>query len=147
MSFGRNQKYLKRQRHIYALVFSGNRVYIGQSVDIKRRSGQHNAYAGGWHEQFEMIHLSTMYGTHFEAEDHEYAWRYKAGCSGFRVYGKPGLFINPRRRMTWKRKWIAWTAKKWPVKWERQSWWPTIAVCGTLAVAVTGFMLGPGALL
>ncbi len=114
--YKRDQKYRARERHIYALVFEDNRVYIGQSVDIKRREGQHKAWSGGWNtNKFRVVPLDTMTGTYAQAEEYEYAWRYKAMRAGFKVYGKPGLIIDARRRMYWNRYMIAWKAKKWPV--------------------------------
>ncbi|MGV7183824.1 GIY-YIG nuclease family protein [Xanthomonas axonopodis] len=102
MLFKRDEKYHQRDRHLYALIFNrSNAVYIGQTVSLARRQGEHQAVAGGWPCSFEFLHLSTIRGTKEEAEDHERAWRYVAASQGHRIYAKPpGIVVNCRRNQT-----------------------------------------------
>lgn len=101
MLYKRDEKYHLRDRHLYALLFKNNAVYIGQTVSLSRRQGEHQSVAGGWPSSFKFLHLSSMHGTKQEAEDHERAWRYVAASQGYRIYAKPpGIVVNCRRNQT-----------------------------------------------
>lgn len=105
MSWKRNQKYLPRPRHLYALFFNGGGCYVGQTVDLVQREKQHRSSRGGWQGRpFQFAPLGQMVGTQADAEVHEYAWRYKAFRKGWRIYSKPpGLLIrDPGRRSTFE---------------------------------------------
>ena len=109
------EKYQARERHLYALRFPGRRVYIGQTVDLRRRAYQHRR---AWAEPFEMLSLSTMRGTEAEAEDWEYAWRHVARRAGFTVLAKsrdsqPFVVRDAAARMTPRRYAIAHDLR-WP---------------------------------
>lgn len=130
----RAQKYKPRRRHLYALMFDRRRVYIGQTIDLGRRQKEHRR---DWCWPFEMIELGSIVGTQAEAEEYEYAWRYRAGRSGFRVIAKSprsvDIFeINPRRRMDSQRYRLASTLR-WPsdhrAGW---GWWPWVAIAAAL---------------
>jgi hypothetical protein len=88
-----------RTRYLYALVFhDGDRVYVGQSVEPRRRNTQHRQMWG--REKYTMHVLSKITGTYADAEEMEYAWRKCAKDSGFEVYGMKGVVVNPDLRMT-----------------------------------------------
>ena len=109
--WGRSQKYYKRTRYLYALFFDHERaVYIGQSVDLKKRWAQHRSAAGKWNRHFRPVELASYEMTQHEAERMEELWGCKAAQMGWRVYGlPPGIVINPYRRAgLWKR----WKARK-----------------------------------
>lgn len=117
MSWKRNQKYLPRPRHLYALFFNSGCCYVGQTVDLVQREKQHRSSRGGWQgRDFRFIPLDQVVGTQADAEVHEYAWRYKAHLKGWRIYAKPpGVLIrDPRRRTTWHMKSLA-HGFAWPV--------------------------------
>lgn len=108
---GRDEKYHPRPRHIYALIFSGRRCYVGQTVSPRRRWAQHRVL---WRRhRFTPIVLARIVGTHQDAEEHEYAWRIAAYQRGWRVYGRPGVFVNPTTRAT-ARRWALSRACRWP---------------------------------
>ena len=137
----RAQKYRTRRRHLYALLFDRKRVYVGQTVDFGRR---HNEHRRDWCYPFQMIELGSIDGTQAEAEEYEYAWRYRAGRSGFRVLCKSpssnDVFeINPRRRMTPERHQLA-NSLRWPVDHQiAWRWWPwmILAILLGLMLAVS----------
>lgn len=109
------EKYHLRPRHLYALVFPGRRVYIGQTVDLKRRAYQHRR---SWHEPFEVLPLIEVTGTELQVEDWEFAWRYVAQRAGKIVLarargGEPFIVRDPRARMTAERYRIA-RGLRWP---------------------------------
>ncbi|MCO7473069.1 GIY-YIG nuclease family protein [Stenotrophomonas maltophilia] len=116
MSWKRNQKYLPRPRHLYALFFNGGCCYVGQTVDLLNREKQHRSPRGGWQGMpFQFVPLGQMVGTQADGEVHEYAWRYKAFRKGWRIYSKPpGLLIrDPGRRSTFEVRRLAGTYA-WP---------------------------------
>ncbi|MEL3953430.1 GIY-YIG nuclease family protein [Stenotrophomonas bentonitica] len=109
--WNRSQKYHKRTRYLYALFFDNEQaVYIGQSVDLKKRWAQHRSKVGKWNRSFRPVELASYDMTQHEAEAMEELWRCKAVQSGWRVFGlPPGILINPYRRAgLWKR----WKARK-----------------------------------
>lgn len=109
--WNRSQKYHKRTRYLYALFFDNEQaVYIGQSVDLKKRWQQHRSKTGKWNRYFRPVELASYNMTQNEAEHMEELWRCKAVQSGWRVFGlPPGILINPYRRAgLWKR----WKARK-----------------------------------
>jgi predicted GIY-YIG superfamily endonuclease len=96
-SWGRSQKYHRRTRHFYALLFADRSCYVGQTIALKRRWAEHRRV---WTAPFVPIELETMERTQADAEEHEYAWRFVAERRGFKVLGKPGVVVRARRRMT-----------------------------------------------
>ncbi|HUB46923.1 MAG TPA: hypothetical protein VMB73_18235 [Acetobacteraceae bacterium] len=109
--YGRSEKYHRRERFLYALVFDDVRrfVYIGQSVDPDRRFAQHCAH--GWGKRpFHMVVLGSMWGTQAEAEDWEHAYRQAAAWWRWGVYAlPPGIVIRRvARQMTPRRTRLAW---------------------------------------
>ena len=113
--YGRSQKFHRLPRYLYALMFPNKRLYIGQSVDPKRRFQQHKSQ-GKWltNNDFVMVVLSCQFTTEEEASDWEHAYRQVAAWWGWGVYWKePGLIIRhvglqingARRRMAWKLWW------------------------------------------
>ena len=137
----RAQNYRTRRRHLYALLFDRKRVYIGQTIDLGRR---HKEHRHDWCSPFQMIELGSIDGTQAEAEEYEYAWRYRAGRSGFRVLCKSPssnevFEINPKRRMTPERhqlasnlRWPSGHGSAWP-------WWPWIVLAILLALMLAVF--------
>ena len=121
----RAQKHHSRPRHLYALLFANRHCYVGQSVDLKRRSREHKR---DWPDDFEMIHLGTMQGSQAQAEEYEYAWRWKAHRAGWRNYGKDPktgkVFVirNPEWRMQPQHYHIA-KGLKWPQEGGKLSKW------------------------
>lgn len=142
----RAQKHHSRPRHLYALLFANRHCYVGQSVDLKRRSREHKR---DWPDDFEMIHLGTMQGSQAQAEEYEYAWRWKAHKAGWRNYGKQSrtgsvfLIRDPRLRMEARHYGIA-RNLKWPVTGSTSNEWkrPVIAVliC-VLLLTILGFVV------
>lgn len=94
----------RRIRHLYVLNFRSGHVYIGQTVDPRRRRAQHRKL---WRQPFAMTVVGRVAGNYTDAENHEYAWRYLAQQHGFKIYGSPGVVVNPLRRMTPERYAIA----------------------------------------
>ena len=131
----RSQRHHRRQRSIYALLFSHPKAcYIGQSVDVDERVAQHRRPQGGWAGMaFEVIVLETALTTEAEAVELEYAWRLVAKREGFWVYGKPGVMVDPARRATLGRRWKSWR-RRWPGR-ERWPWSLVLPIgCGVLAL-------------
>lgn len=130
----RAQKYKPRRRYLYALLFDRKRVYIGQTIDIDRRHKEHQR---DWCFPFELIELGSIVGTQADAEEYEYAWRYRAGSTGFRILCKSprssDVFeINPRRRMSPARHQIA-AGLRWPSAHQPGwGWWQWVAVVATV---------------
>jgi len=137
----RAQKYRTRRRHLYALLFDRERVYVGQTIDLGRRYKEH---LRDWCYPFEMIELCAIDGTQAEAEEYEYAWRYRAGRSGYRVLCKSpssnDVFeINPKRRMTPERHQLA-SSLRWPADHgSAWPWWPWIVLAILLALMLAVF--------
>lgn len=132
--WGLSQKYHRRPRHLYALLFADHRCYVGQTIELKRRWAEHRR---AWSEPFMPIHLETTEGTQADAEEHEYAWRYVAEQRGFKVLGKPGVVVRVRRRMTSARYALA-SGRRWPREaggkmWN--GWWWLLAI-GIAVVAM-----------
>lgn len=143
----RAQKYHTRPRHLYALLFDNRYCYVGQSVDLKRRGREHER---DWPEQFEMIHLGTMQGSQAQAEDYEYAWRWKAHRAGWRLYGKQArtgsVFVigNPRSRMLPQHYRIA-DGLKWPRNTSKNKQTKTLVkAVAFLALAFMALVLASG---
>ena len=109
-SWGRSQKYHKRRRYLYALIFDNGCIYIGQTVNPKNREKQHLSVKGGWlNESFTYHLLNSVDGTQAQTEDYEHAWRLVANARGRRVYGlPPNIVINPRKQATFKRSLLSW---------------------------------------
>jgi predicted GIY-YIG superfamily endonuclease len=116
----RRTDFSNRPRHLYALVFESERaVYVGQSIDPKRRYQQHAATGGGWLRTFRMVGLETIEGTFAQAEVREYVWRWVAHTKGWTVYVQPpNVVVNLGRRMPWWRRLEAWRTRfvvGWPI--------------------------------
>ena len=142
----RAQKHHSRPRHLYALLFANRLCYVGQSVDLKRRNREHKR---DWPDDFEMIHLGTMQGSQAQAEEYEYAWRWKAHRAGWRNYGKERqagrVFVirNPELRMKPQHYFIA-KGLKWPQengKWSRWFWVVGAVMLCVLALTILRFLL------
>lgn len=105
MIFSRPEKKRIRIRYIYALLFANNCCYVGQSVDLKRRLGQHTHRKGNWQQQkFTMIQLDRIKGTYADAEDLECAWRCCAQRNGWTIYGlPPNIVVDPSRKLNRRR--------------------------------------------
>lgn len=115
-------------------MFDSKRVYIGQTIDIGRRQKEHRR---DWNYPFQMIELGSIVGTQADAEEYEYAWRYRASQSGFRVLCKSPtnaevFEIDPSRRMDRQRHRIA-SSLRWP-KEHQVGWgmWPWVACAAVL---------------
>ena len=117
---GRSQKYHRRPRHLYALLFDTGCAYVGQTVDLEERERQHRRESGGWAGlPFHCVHLATIEATEECARDHEHAWRHRAAVNGWGIYAKPpGIVVDHRRQMTLGRYLLAWTLR-WPAQYAR----------------------------
>ena len=74
-----------KTRYIYILVFFGKRVYVGQSVNYRRRIKAH--LRAGWNEQFMPVVVERINDSEAGGVDHEYAWRWCAHVNGwFPIY-------------------------------------------------------------
>lgn len=71
-----------KPRYVYALIFAGGRVYVGQSADPVARIRQHRRPASGWREAFDVLMLEQLDGPELMAIDREYAWRWSAHLAG-----------------------------------------------------------------
>lgn len=124
MRRARRSDFQKRKRCLYALVFDDERaVYIGQSMNPKRRFSQHKAPSGGWfraHRGMRMVILEEIEGTYAQAEVREYVWRWVAHIRRWTVYVlPPGKQARLGRRMGSFRRLEAWRTmltKGWPVR-------------------------------
>lgn len=137
--WGRSQKYHRRPRHLYALLFDNGCAYIGQSVDLKEREQQHRRPAGGWcGKPFQCVPLGVIQGSEHQAQHYEHAWRHVAHTHGWTIYAKPpGMVVNHHRQMSLQRYLLAWTLR-WPRGHTRNWAWRTFKVltgCGALAAA------------
>lgn len=105
MIFKSSEKRQRRTRYIYALLFSNNCCYIGQSVDLSRRLAQHKHRNGKWGRQkFYMVRLDKIKGTYADAEDLECAWRCCAQRQGWTIYGlPPNIVVDPSRKLNSRR--------------------------------------------
>lgn len=100
----KDQKLRRRIRYLYVLMFADQSCYVGQTVSLKHREAQHRQT---WNKKFKMYKLCKMKGTYQEAEEYEYAWRYKAFQQGLLVHGAPDYHVDPTRRLTDLRKWLS----------------------------------------
>ena len=118
----RDQAYRSRTRHLYALLFKSGRAYIGQTVDLRRRHGEHGK---SWTEPFDMIHLGDCNGTLADAEESEYAWRFVGQQAGWTIVARDRanntFIVNANNRMTPDRYKTA-AQCKWPRKHRRNTW-------------------------
>jgi hypothetical protein len=99
-SFGRDERHLSRVRHIYGVFFAGTDVYVGQSVDLRRRESEHRK---AWRYRFRFIKLDSLRGTFADAENAEQAWRCLAQQKGHTILAHQGnraVHVNPDRRRT-----------------------------------------------
>ena len=138
---GRSQRYHRRPRTIYALVFHGGQAcYIGQSVDLDERVAQHRRPQGGWAgAPFEVVTLEVADATEAEAVELEYAWRLVAHRKGYFIYGKPGVVVDPRRRATLSRRFKSWV-RRWP-KDAPQASQPRVGLWVSLSLMLAGLWL------
>lgn len=119
------EAYRSRKRYIYALVFKHDKsCYIGQSVNPKRRLQQHLGPKGGWNISYlDMIVLHEFQGTKEQGEHLEYAYRLKAHRRGWKIYGLPHVYINPKKRATFAHFKTSLTLP-WPkAMGSRRLWW------------------------
>lgn len=119
--FRRDQAYQKRIRYIYALLFRGGRVYVGQSVDLRQRASQHRRL---WKQSFKMVRLDRIKGTRKEGEVAEQAWRclaYQAGCRILALEGDFKVQVNPHRRRD-RTVDAFMRGKRWPRRWRPRVW-------------------------
>jgi hypothetical protein len=124
---GRAQKYERRERVLYALVFKKEwkgRVYIGQTIDANRRAKQHGR---AWPVPFDFVELGRMTGTQSDGEDFEYAWRLRAGLAGCVVVaqtwaGETFVVSDTGARMTDER-WAIAGRLKWPRELRQRAPW------------------------
>ena len=114
--WGRSQKYLPRDRILYALLFPNDYCYIGQSVDVMKREQQHRGPKGGWRQKkFRCLVLGNIHGTEKDAVEMEHAWRIVAARNGWKVYAKPpDIVCNPMRQATQNRHRLS-RDLRWPV--------------------------------
>ena len=119
---GRSQRYHRRPRTIYALVFHGGQAcYIGQAEDLNEAVERHcRPHADGWTGSgFDVIELEAVMATPHDAIElvqvwHVVAWR--RGLSVLRVPCDPDDPIgqlDPARRPTWTQVFRSWT-RPWP---------------------------------
>lgn len=118
-----SEKRQRRIRHIYALLFSNNCCYIGQSVNLNRRLAQHKHRNGKWGRQkFYMVRLDKIKGTYADGEDLECAWRCCAQRQGWTIYGlPPNIVVDPLRKLNSKRSKLM-RACVWPRKHRAVGW-------------------------
>jgi predicted GIY-YIG superfamily endonuclease len=104
-----------RKRYLYALFFPNGCAYIGQTVDPMAREKQHRAPSGGWCDApFEFVVLSSMDGTQAQAEEYEFAYRWKANRRGWALYGRPHVPIRRIRRHLTPSRWLLACGLPWP---------------------------------
>ena len=128
------RKYQPLPRTIYALAWKGQRkCYIGQSLDMKRRWGEHKR-SGDWETlgEFEVQSLGEYKVTELEACEWEYAWRICAHLNGWKVIGGVGdtgpYVVNPNKRTNSHRQNLT-RYCRWPLDtfgWRHyrlKSWW------------------------
>jgi predicted GIY-YIG superfamily endonuclease len=99
-AFGRDERHRARFRHIYGVFFKGTDVYVGQTVDLRRREREHRQ---AWASRFRFVRLDTLYGTYAEAEVAEQAWRCLANRKGHTILALQGdrsVRVDPHRRRT-----------------------------------------------
>jgi hypothetical protein len=124
-----DQKYVKRPRHIYGLFF-GRAVYVGQSVNLVRRRGEHRR---AWPKRFTFVKLDTVRGTFADAEVAEQAWRCLAHNQGYAILAHAGdltVRVNPHRRRTGKVQ-VYLDRCRWPRKLRRwHTWWAQVLAWG-----------------
>ena len=138
-----SEKYQRRQRFIYALIFKNRTCYIGQSVDVQRRFKQHQA-SGDWRSlgTFSVRPLGAYMGTYADLEEWEYAWRLAAQRSGWKVYGGSDAsgpyLVDPRKRSNNRR--LALSKKcHWPGS--GGQWWPIpLTLAAGIALAASGWL-------
>lgn len=101
MAMGRAQKYFRRERYIYALLFDHGAAYIGQSLEPERRAKEHARPAGGWYgARFRLVVLYKFLGTQEDGERLERVYRLRARRASLRIYGLPHVYVDPSRRAT-----------------------------------------------
>lgn len=83
-----------KDRYIYLLVFAGQRVYVGQSVNPVRRIKAHRRPSGGWSAPFLPLIVYRIYGTEADGVDLEYAWRWCAYLNGWNPIDSKGTLFN-----------------------------------------------------
>lgn len=143
------EKYINRQRHVYALTFQRRpwHVYIGQSVDPKRRLVQHQQ-SGDWDGMGVMIltPLTVYTGTRMDVERWELVWRVRAQACGWRVYGGSNddgpYVVDPLKRAS--RDDIRMAKRcKWPLRQTRscRSWLAGVSALLTLAFLASQYAL------
>lgn len=88
----RDEKFLKRDRHIYVIADRFMRCYVGQSVHPRQRvsahfSGNGNAVTAVWLDEVrkdaQHLVVETVHGNYWDAMRVEYKWRAIAELNGF----------------------------------------------------------------
>lgn len=133
------EAYYKRKRYLYAL-FVMNAVYIGQSVNPHKRLKQHLLKSGGWNMSLHMEVLTSIEGTREDADFLERAYRLKAVRLGYKVFGKPHVFIDPNRQATFAQR-IKSYRLPWPKNWRKGPQWRFPFGWLFLSVPVIGVLL------
>lgn len=99
-SFGKDERHRVRVRHLYGVFFKGTDVYVGQSVDLRRREREHRK---AWPRSFRFVKLGSIRGTYADAEIAEQAWRCLATRQGhtiLAIQGDMSVRVNPHIRRT-----------------------------------------------
>jgi len=132
---GRSQKYHRRERVLYALLFANGYCYIGQTVDLAQRTAQHRSSRGGWRQSFEVIELCRIEGTEADASDQERAWRLASVSRGWGVYAKPpGIPCDPKRQAKFQQVLLSWRLRwRWPRNHSHSVIWRMIDLARTPA--------------
>lgn len=119
----RDEKFEKRDRHIYVIADKFMRCYVGQSVNPRSRVNSHFAGSGTqataiWMEEVEKdarhIVVETVFGNYYDAVWFEYKWRGIAELNGYQnidTYGP--LFLHED---------VAEAAKSCRDQWPFESW-------------------------
>jgi hypothetical protein len=92
------EAYRDRRRHLYMLLFRSGKVYVGQTVDLRRRLRQH-IHQSGWRGPFRFHVIGSYWGTRAKGEDLEQIWRLWAHAQNHIVLGAPpNIVVDPRNR-------------------------------------------------
>jgi predicted GIY-YIG superfamily endonuclease len=86
----KEERFMKRDRHIYVIADRFMRCYVGQAVNVKRRISQHfsgrESATSDWLKEVpdaEKLVVATIHGTYWDAQKAEYKWRFIAQMNGY----------------------------------------------------------------